>query len=165
MCPLGGVLTDGGCTWSLRTVGAIAGTITAFSGTFDSSGHPVDGRKGISIPDWHICDGTTGTPDLRGRFILGSSAEYADGSSGGEKTHTLTIDEMPSHNHTYRFDANSNPEWGIGLRKDESEMDRSTYTNGISGRAHTMLINNTGGGQAHNNMPPYYALSYIMKLL
>lgn len=56
--------------------------------------------NGENIPDnWHLCDGTNGTPDLRDKFIVGSGASYAVGNTGGENTHTLTLDEIPEHEH------------------------------------------------------------------
>lgn len=52
---------------------------------------------------WQLCDGTNGTPDLRGKFIVGYAPNDADynsvGKSGGSKKHTLSKDEMPAHSH------------------------------------------------------------------
>ena len=53
-----------------------------------------------AIPSgWALCDGQNGTPDLRDRFVVGASGEYAVGDTGGEKEHILTIGEMPRHGH------------------------------------------------------------------
>ena len=65
----------------------------------------------VDIPDgWALCDGSTynksdgsGTiisPDLRNRFIVGAGNEYNVDNLGGEKEHTLTISELPSHKHS-----------------------------------------------------------------
>lgn len=55
------------------------------------------------IPEgWSLCDGSNGTPDLRGRFIvgLGNKSEYdSPGKTGGEKAHLLTVNEIPQHSH------------------------------------------------------------------
>lgn len=60
--------------------------------------------SGSEIPSgWNLCDGTNGTPDLRDRFIVGSGSEYTIGETGGEKEHTLTTDEMPSHSHNLTY--------------------------------------------------------------
>jgi len=55
-----------------------------------------------TIPSgWALCDGANGTPDLRDRFVVGAGSSYSVGATGGENIHTLTVAEMPSHNHTY----------------------------------------------------------------
>ena len=100
-----------------------------------------------SIPsNWKLCDGQNGTPDLRDRFVLGAGGDYAVGATGGEATHTLTIDEMPAHSHTIPNFGPTGNGWA--------------HTGG--GEGGTTDI--TGGGQPHNNMPPYYALAYIMRV-
>merc|ERR1712065_32570 len=50
---------------------------------------------------WALCNGENGTPDLRGRFIYGYGARQGSsvGKTGGEESHRLTVEEMPSHNH------------------------------------------------------------------
>ena len=97
---------------------------------------------------WHICDGTTGTPDLRDKFVVGAGSTYAKGATGGEATHTLTVGEMPSHTHRYSVKGGSGSEQGGGSGGYDIE--------GTTG--------STGGGAAHNNLPPYHALYYIMKI-
>lgn len=106
----------------------------------------------LDIPEkWHLCDGTNGTPDLRNRFIVGAGDEYNVGATGGEKEHRLTIDELPSHNHTYSTWTTTG---GVSAGGGRYAMDGTTTKN----------TGNTGGGQAHENRPPYYALAYIMKI-
>lgn len=102
---------------------------------------------------WHICDGTDGTPDLRGRFVLGSSEEYAVGATGGEKEVTLTVEQMPSHGHKYSTCWYS----AVTVNRDTSGQYNLPY-------AGTLNTDPAGGSQPHNNMPPYYALCYIMKM-
>lgn len=76
---------------------------------------PLDGRKvsRTSFPDFYIWAVNSGLnnvalkidnngvtlPDIRGRFLVGKSDSIGLGSSGGEATHTLTINEMPAHAH------------------------------------------------------------------
>lgn len=88
---------------------------------------------------------------LKDRFLLGAGDTYTGGNTGGEATHTLTVDEMPSHNHTqsravpYGVPYNNVSGAGSGSG---SPYYSETYSP-------TFTINNTGGGQAHNNMPPF----------
>jgi microcystin-dependent protein len=49
---------------------------------------------------WAICNGTSGTPDLRDRFIVGAGSTYAIGNTGGAASVTLTEAQIPSHTHT-----------------------------------------------------------------
>lgn len=105
-----------------------------------------------NIPDgWALCNGENGTPDLRDRFVVGAGSSYSVGATGGEKTHTLTVSEMPSHSHSASLYSGS----GKGVF-----ASGSTSFSGM-GYAGTSIV---GSGAAHNNMPPYYALCYIMKL-
>lgn len=49
---------------------------------------------------WYLCDGTNGTPDLRGRFVLGAGGSYSVGNSGGAESVTLSQSQLPSHTHS-----------------------------------------------------------------
>ena len=123
---------------------------------------------------WALCDGTTGTPDLRDRFIVGAGNAYSPGNVGGANSITLDITQIPSHNHTitdpghfhYSNDpgiANNSGGYGSGsggggLGPIRTNQLTDTRTTGIG-------IGNTGGGQSHENRPPYYALAFIMRTL
>lgn len=99
---------------------------------------------------WHLCDGTNGTIDLRDKFVLGAGNSYSVGATGGEATHTLTIEEIPSHSHSISYGRHG----GTG-QTTSVVFDDSKYTEATS---------EEGGGAAHNNMPPYYALCYIQRI-
>lgn len=146
--------------------GVIHGMITAFSGTFDSNGYPIDKATGTSDTAWHLCDGTNGTPDLRGRFILGASDSHPVGSTGGEEAHILTCDEGFPHNHLTRVYTDNNEVAKMateGVRLHEPQwLPAGNTTAGSSGGDLCGVTEMAGGGKPHNNMPPYYALSYIM---
>ena len=49
---------------------------------------------------WALCNGNNNTPDLRDKFVLGAGKNYTVGATDGEKEVTLTVAQMPSHNHT-----------------------------------------------------------------
>ena len=89
---------------------------------------------------------------IKDTFLLCAGDTYASGSTGGEAEHTLTVDEMPSHTHTYKrhaFDRNdSDPTTG----EDVYGANNKTLA------AHEGTTESTGGGGAHNNMPPYLAV-------
>lgn len=112
---------------------------------------------------WVICDGSPGTPDLRGRFILGADPTNARGSAitktpnltAGEENVTLTWHQMPRHQHTEAYQ--------------QLGYSGNSYANGSNRRAvntnlySVQLTGEAGGDQPHNNMPPYWVLIYIMK--
>jgi len=97
----------------------------------------------VSIPaGWVLCDGSNGTPDLRDKFVIGAGGAYAVGASGGAATHTHPFTSNV-HNHTL----------GAGIVL-------------MAGAGLSNVTNNkavTGTTNASSSLPPYYALSYIMK--
>ena len=111
---------------------------------------------------WILCDGTKGTPDLRGRFILGTGqgsglTNRIINNTGGAETHTLTVTEMPTHSHGFSARPFSNGGGGDWF------MSRGWSYEGIEDTKHNTKIHDAGGGGSHNNMPPFYVLTYIMK--
>ena len=153
--------TDGTCKYKVYNFfrgGVLPGTVTAFSGSFDSNGYPIDKNTGKSDTDWHLCDGTNGTPDLRSRFIYGGDGTN-NGATGGEATHKLTVEEMPSHSHTYTPDTPKN-----GASQDKGAWFVDAGTIGTQDAVKSRSTDAAGQSVPHNNMPPYYALAYIMRL-
>jgi microcystin-dependent protein len=119
--------------------------------------------SGTSAPNgWALCAGQTvnghTTPNLQGQFIVGynpSDVDYNNtGKTGGEKTHTLTIAEMPSHNHKMWLKNSGNRFTGSGSA---NELNSASFNDGTS-------TDSTGGGAAHENRPPYYVLAFIMRV-
>ena len=112
-----------------------------------------------SIPTGFVlCDGNNNTPDLRGKFIVGhhpSNGDYDINDTGGAETVTLTVNQIPSHKHVTTFD---------GHKFFPGDGSTSIGFGGAGGYPATVFnMDNTGGGQSHENRPPYYALCYIMK--
>ena len=108
---------------------------------------------------WQLCDGSNGTPDLRGRFILGTSASHPLGQRGGEEQHILSIAEIPSHAHQLNTAG-----FGTGIPGGNKYGPEEGGLHDGSGKISSGTTY-TGGNQPHNNMPPYYALAYIMRIL
>lgn len=139
------------------------------------------------IPDnWLLCDGreidrkaykslfnTIGTkygsgdgtntfnlPDLRGKVVVGKSSEteFNDlGKTGGEKTHTLTTNEMPSHNHRVagRVNTSGSPSVPDGAIPAVNANTGDGWWAGYT--------EDSGKNQAHNNLQPYIVVNYIIK--
>lgn len=94
---------------------------------------------------------------IENTFLLAAGDQYAAGSVGGEERHTLSVSEMPSHNHTSTsFPSNGTPSWVWG-------SGYTIYAASDSIRyPFNAPTNSVGGGAAHNNMPPYLAV-YVWK--
>lgn len=85
---------------------------------------------------------------IGGRFLLGADSTYAAGSTGGEAAHTLTVDEMPRHNHEVdNFNASGNATPFMTVQAQDKK--------GYGGNVQTMYA---GSSQPHNNMPPFLAV-------
>ncbi len=122
-------------------------------------------------------DGTTtfNLPDLRGRFplgqddmggtsanrVTGTAADSIGGNSGAEN-HTLTTSQLPAHNHAENYVSGVSQApaflWNVGTPRNSIMSSGSGNGNGTR-----LTTDNTGSGGAHNNMPPYLTLNYIIK--
>lgn len=139
-----------------------SGVITMWSGSI------------ASIPSgWYLCDGTNGTPDLRSKFIVGAGSTYNPGNTGGSAdatlvshTHTATVTD-PGHTHsvvdaTYAIFTGTNGNYTTGARG--PAFGGPTYVNsGSSTTGITVGVSTVGSSATNANLPPYYALAYIMK--
>ncbi len=136
--PGAGLSIDASGALSLAASGIPTGVICMWSGS------------AATIPSgWALCDGNNGTPNLKDRFVLGAGGSYAVGATGGEAAHTLTVNEMPSHSHS------GGASWS-SAHAGGTSSDGPAFVNVGS-------TSSAGGGASHNNMPPYYALCFIMK--
>lgn len=126
---------------------------------------------------WALCNGTNGTPDLRNRFVVGAGDDYARGATGGSATavvvehnhsSTTTVTD-PGHKHEVRIATTASNSITNrvqpGATSPSSTLGTSDATQNADTNIHvSTTINNRGESGAHKNLPPYYALAYIMKL-
>lgn len=97
--------------------------------------------------DPHELFGGTWEP-IQDTFLWCAGPKHAAGTSGGEETHKLTIDEMPKHTHQQYVTANPGAgSYDTRLDWNQDAQDLDIYTQVQTG--------STGGSQPHNNMPPY----------
>ena len=91
---------------------------------------------------------------LKDRFLLAAGTTYKAGSTGGEATHTLTVDEIPNHQHVLWY-PNEGGEQSAAIGYPEAGSKNTWY-------AEASKTGGAGGGAAHNNMPPYLSV-YVWK--
>jgi len=132
----------------------VAGMIMMWSGSI------------ATIPSgWLLCDGSSGTPDLRNRFVVGAGSIYSVAGTGGSAdaivvshTHTATVTD-PGHFHTYDKASNK-----ISYDPGGETFNSYTTTNTSTNTTGITVSNSTEGSSGTNaNLPPYYALAFIMK--
>jgi len=133
-----------------------------------------------AIPSGYaLCDGTNNTPDLRNRFVIGAGSTYAVGATGGsadaivvDHTHGLTAASTDTHAMSGTFTA-SKPQAATGVftvegnqggGADGGQSTAGLYTLSDShNHGLTGSTDSTGSSATNANLPPYYALCYIMK--
>lgn len=145
-------------------------------------------REENNIPQgWQLCDGGDyggfSTPDLRDRFVVGAGSKYYKDQKGGCEKVQLSENQMPQHTHEASAQISQDgkhkhkwrgyynrqyAKWGEYCRSrnwNDSDPEEDG-TNDAGQHTHTATVNiySTGGGEAHDNLPPYCALFYIIKV-
>jgi hypothetical protein len=162
------LLSAGGSTTPTWGNMFVAGMIMLWSGS------------SATIPSgWVLCDGSNSTPDLRNRFVVGATSTYAVGATGGSAnaivvshTHTATVATTSltgSINNQYTAGDTHGTTSGVfsqtNIQVDgdggESRAGRNISFDGSHN--HTATISTEGASGTNANLPPYYALCYIMK--
>jgi len=134
---------------------------------------------------WALCDGLSGRPDLRDRFVIGAGSSYAVNATGGSKNavvvthyHTASFSNvtLPAHQHDSSWGESNtrNAPFGVSGRTNgqgSGDTDTDNYgwltsstlynTGTISG---SVTVDNAGSSGTDKNLPPYYALCYIIKI-
>lgn len=146
-----------------------------------------------NIPEgWALCDGTNSTPNLIDRFVVGAGSTYTAGTTGGSAnaivvshTHTGSSNTTGSHSHfgttivngAHQHTFNSGvdngtagPEGGSGgtnythVTNQQGDHSHTFTTDPEGSHSHTFTTDSTGSSGTNANLPPYYALCYIMKI-
>jgi hypothetical protein len=151
-----------------------SGSSPTWGSGFPTGGIIIWSGAANAIPSgWVLCDGSNSTPDLRNRFVIGAGSTYAVGATGGSAdaivvshTHTATVTDA-GHTHNLKggygsvtdFVGGSGADFGVGIGDDlGTGYQVVTNTTGI-----TVANSTTGSSGTNANLPPYYALCYIMK--
>ena len=158
---------------------------TAFATAVAAAAFPVGGiimwsGSVASIPTgWALCNGSNGTPDLRNRFVVGAGSTYAVDATGGSAdaitvahTHTFSATTNTTGNHFHALilgGASSGPRTHISVDTNNQGHDyagsngEATETAGNHSHTVSGTTASTGSSGTNANLPPYYALAYIMK--
>lgn len=152
---------------------------TAFATTVAAAAFPVGGiimwsGSVASIPSgWVLCNGSNGTPDLRNRFVVGAGSTYAVDATGGSAdavvvshTHTATSTVTdPGHTHTPLYNGFASIGFSGTSSQYKSVDENITTSLNSANTGITVATTNasTGVSGTNANLPPYYALAYIMK--
>ena len=158
---------------SLHVVGELRADTVAGNGTIPVGGIIMWSGSIGSVPSgWALCNGSNGTPNLQDRFVVAAGSGYAVGATGGSAnatlvshSHTATSNVTdPGHNHSYT-NYNSTEKTGSGGSLAVNYYSGGTFnTNSASTGITVATTVSTEGSSATNaNLPPYYALAFIMR--
>jgi len=179
----GGLTLDGSAGTSGQViVSAGTGNTPIWGNSFPSGGIIMWSGTIATIPSgWLLCNGSSGTPDLRNRFIIGAfsddsgtakttitgSATQTGGSKDAivvEHTHTGSTNNAGTHNHNngnFTQLVSTVPSFGISFGFSGGQPAANMVDAG--NHNHTFTTDSTGSSGTNANLPPYYALCYIMK--
>ena len=164
--PAAATASAGTSTTQIATTAFVTTAIAAATAALVPAGMIMiwSGSVGSVPSGWVLCNGSNSTPDLRDKFVIGAGNSYAVAGTGGSKdavvvshTHTATVTD-PGHVHTSANYLSSGTNINNGPGKDWGNSGTGLSTTGIS-----VSIASAGSSGTNANLPPYYALCYIMK--
>jgi hypothetical protein len=146
----------------------VATTAYVATAGIPSGGIIIWSGSAAAIPSgWYLCNGSNGTPNLRDRFVVGAGSTYDVGVTGGSKdaitvshTHTGTTNSVGNHNHSML--GTSTGSGGSGAFENRAPTG-SKQTGDAGEHNHSFTTDSAGSSGTNANLPPYYALAYIMK--
>ena len=190
-----GKLKAGSAEFDSMNVASLSATAVSGFGTVPLGGIIIwSGAENAVPPGWALCNGQASngktTPNLQGRFVIGPSFGRGVGSTGGAETITLSVGQLPAHNHvvsgsttltgahthTAKAPSGANQEQGYPASENHqsfrtSDRPRSYAVNsdalsteGNHSHSFNVTSASTGSGQAIDKLPPFYALAYIMRV-
>jgi hypothetical protein len=165
-----------------------SGSTPTWGSGFPSGGIIMWSGTIATIPSgWYLCNGSNGTPDLRNRFVIGAHSDDAGAAkttvtgsatqSGGSKdaivvahTHTGSTSSVGDHQHEvfgfWHWVDESIEIMATRLKpttQSGSSRDDDQPSGLAGGHSHTMSLDSAGSSGTNANLPPYYALAFIMK--
>ena len=176
--PLAPTASAGTSTTQIASTAFVA---AAVAGAIPSGGIIIWSGSAAAIPTgWVLCNGSNSTPDLRDKFVVGAGSTYAVGATGGSANaivvshdHTLSASGTTATNGSHQHTINSTGGAPIRINlNDDGRFTGDTGTDcGTTATAgshdHTVTVTGTtassGSSGTGANLPPYYALCYIMK--
>jgi len=175
--PLTPTASSGTSTTQIASTAFVA---TAVAAAFPSGGIIIWSGSVASVPSgWYLCNGSNGTPDLRDRFVVGAGSTYAVADTGGSAnaiavshTHTATTASDGTHNHDVVgtksdgytiYGADKFYTVSSGGPSQYVDALKSTGIASAGSHTHTITVASAGSSGTNANLPPYYALAYIMK--
>lgn len=147
--------------------------ISDYPDMYDAIGTTFNNAYSYNGSRYSTTSGYFRLPDLRGRFVVGYNVSDGDynsyGRVGGEKKHSLTTSEMPSHSHAFRDYYYIEAFATGGISGNEYTGGRYSGSEATDGDNNYLYYKNhntesAGYGYAHENRPPYYTLAYIMRI-
>ena len=108
---------------------------------------------------------TFALPDLRGRAPIHMSNDFIEGQAGGQEVHTLTMSEMPSHNHFVNASSTATGGNNAPLNRFLGGGNNVYNSQAPSTTMSPSTISNTGGSQPHDNRQPYLVVNYVIALV